>query len=149
MLKGWLAAVSGLSSIALLIMAVAGNPVVAPLQVCWVFYDPATVIPATIDPTSIWANRTAPIQIVEFWCETDANTATINIQRDDGTPVNILSSNLVCDTNPGQDSCASGCDVDTISATEDNIAIDEELDHVTVSLGAINRLTVCFKYVFD
>ncbi len=116
---------------------------------CWVFYDPATAIPATVDPTSIWANRARAITITEVWCETDANTATINIQRDDGTPANLLSANLVCDTNPGQDSCVSGCDVNTIEAAEDNIAIDEELDHVTVSLGVINRLSVCIKYTVD
>ena len=138
-----------------------GNDVVEPVtrdqveaelitqQFCWVFYDPATAIPATVDPTSIWPNRARAITVTEVWCETDANTATINIQRDDGTPADLLSANLVCDTNPGQDSCASGCDVNTIAAAEDNIAIDEELDHVTVSLGTINRLSVCIKYTVD
>lgn len=147
---------------------VAGNDVVEPVtrdqveveliteQFCWVFYDPATALPATLDPTSIWSNRARAITVKEFWCETDANTATVNVQRDDGTPANLLSSNIVCDTSPGQNSCADGdgpgggnCAVDTIAAAEDNIAEDEEFDHVTVSLGTINRLSVCIKYTVD
>ena len=118
-------------------------------QFGWVFYDPATALPATLDPTSIWANRARAITITEVWCETDANTATINIQRDDGSPLDILSADLVCDTTPGQSSCASGCDVNTIVLTEDNVAIGEELDHITESLGTINRLTVTIKYTVD
>ncbi len=140
---------------------VVGNPVTEPVataqidtahkteQFGWVFYDPATAIPATVDPTSIWANRARAITITEVWCETDANTATINIQRDDGSALDILSADLVCDTTPGQSSCASGCDVNTIVLTEDNIAIGEELDHITESLGTINRLTVVVKYTVD
>ena len=140
---------------------VVGNPVTEPVgtaqidtahkteQFGWMFYDPATALPATLDPTSIWPNRARAITITEVWCETDANTATINFQRDDGSPVNILSADLVCDVNPGQSSCASGCDVNTIVLTEDNVAIGEEIDHVTVSLGTINRLTVAFKYTVD
>lgn len=148
-----------------LVVAVAwpqtGNDVVEPVtrdqveveliteQFCWVFYDPATALPATLDPTSAWANRARAITIIEVWCETDINTATVNIQRDDGTPANLLSADLVCDTNPGQSSCASGCDVNTIQGAEDNLAIGEELDHVTVSLGTINRLSVCVTYTVD
>lgn len=135
-------------AICLVLLGASGDPVLSPLQVCWVFYDPATALPATLDPTSIWANRARAITITEVWCETDANTATINIQRDDGSAADLLSADLVCDTGE-QTSCASGCDVDTIQDAEDNIAVGNELDHVTVSLGTINRLTVCFKYTVD
>lgn len=151
----------GLLVASVLLAQIVGDPVLEPVttaaldtahktdQTGWVFYHPVTVVPATADPTSIWANRARAITITEVWCETDANTATVNFQRDDGSPVNILSADLVCDVNPGQSSCASGCDVNTIVLTEDNVAIGEELDHVTVSLGTINRLTVVVKYTVD
>ena len=109
---------------------------------CHTLFDVVTAIPATADIPSIWGEFRRAVKIDRVWCETDANTATINIQRDDGTPANILSADLVCDVGE-QDSCASGCDVNTILLTEDDLAVGEQLDFVIVSLETVNRINVC------
>ena len=64
------------------------------------------------------------ITITKVSCSTNTGTVTINIdERAKATPnttgSNVLSAGLVCDTNT-QTSCASGCDVNTIT----NGAID-------------------------
>lgn len=57
--------------------------------------------------------------VTKVTCNTDTGTATINIEERAGTTPNtagtdILSADLVCDAD-GQTSCASGCDVNTIT----------------------------------
>ena len=59
------------------------------------------------------------ITIVRVQCSTNVGTATVNLdERALATPntagTNVLSADIVCDTN-SQTSCASGCDVNTIS----------------------------------
>ena len=59
------------------------------------------------------------ITIVRVQCSTDTGTATVNFdERALATPntagTNVLSADIVCDSNT-QTSCASGCDVNTIS----------------------------------
>jgi len=109
---------------------------------CWTVFDTAADLTTGLDVPSIWHFQKHAVKVNYVWCEVDANTITINLQRDDGTAANLLSADLVCDTG-GQTSCASGCDVNTISTSEDDFAIGEELDLVTVSLGAARRLNLC------
>lgn len=57
--------------------------------------------------------------VVRMSCSTDTGSVGINVdERAEATPntagTNVLSSSLVCDTN-SQTSCASGCDVNTIT----------------------------------
>jgi hypothetical protein len=119
-------------------------------QFCFVIKEPTNGLDiADHDISSIYSNRAKAITVTEVWCETDVGTATINLQRDDGTAANMLSSDLVCDTNE-QDSCASGCDVNTIAAAEDNLAVDNEVDFVLVSVAtAPKRVSMCLEYTID
>ena len=57
--------------------------------------------------------------VTRVYCSTDTGTVSINIEN--GADTNILSAELVCDSN-GQSSCASGCDVNTIQAAQDDMA---------------------------
>ena len=63
------------------------------------------------------------ITITYVQCQTDVGTLSINLE--DGSANNILSAELVCDAG-GQTSCASGCDVNTINGTYDNITAKTE-----------------------
>ena len=83
------------------------------------------------------------ITITAVWCETDQGTSTINLQRDDGSPVNILSSNLTCST-----SGASG----TVDTDEDNVASTEKIDFVMMTAaasGTPKRITVFITFTVD
>ena len=109
-------------------------------QFTYVFFDPATDLPDTLDVTSVWANRSRAITLTEVWCEIDAGSATVTLNRDDGTPAAICSS-LVCSTSGA--TCVP-------AAAEDNVAVGDEIDHVTVSVGAgLKRLTIAVKYTVD
>ena len=84
-----------------------------------------------------------PWTITKVRCLTDMGTSTINFQRNDGTPANILSSDLTC-TNSG----ANG----TIDTNEDNLAIDNVVDFVMVTAavsGTPHRVTVCVSGTED
>lgn len=83
------------------------------------------------------------ITITSVWCETGQGTSIINLQRDDGSPANILSSNLTCST-----SGASG----TIDTNEDNVASIEKIDFVMVTAsasGTPKRITVFITFTVD
>ncbi len=97
----------------------------------------------TDDQPSIWVNRLGQgIHITEIWCEADAGSPVINLQKDDGTPSNILSSNLTCST--------SGASSNSFTVGEDAVANGDRLDHVTVTAGATaKRITVNVKYTLD
>jgi hypothetical protein len=98
----------------------------------WNLFDPATADSDLIQ----WAPAD-PITIVKVWCSTDAGTVTIMPdERTEALPntqgVDILSAGLVC-SNVSQSSCASGCDVDTIT----NGAIDA-YDPVSFDIDAVS-----------
>lgn len=110
-------------------------------QFCFSLFDPASDLTTDMDIPSIWMNIARAITLTQVTCESDSGTATINLQRDDGTPANILSSDLTCTTTP-----ANG----TIAAAEDNIAVDEEIDFLLqTSPAGTNRVNVCTKYTVD
>ena len=108
---------------------------------CWTVFDLNADLPATADIPSIWPNRSRAVTLTEIWCESDSGTATINVQRDDGTPADICSSALTCAT--GGDTCAP-------QGAEDNFSIGQELDHVTVtSPSGTKRINVCVLFTID
>ena len=93
------------------------------------------------DQPTIWRNNIAAMTITEVWCESDAGTPIINLQRDDGSPQNILSSNLTCTTGG-----ATG----TIAGAEDNLAVGDKIDLTIVTAGATaKRITVSIKATLD
>ena len=97
----------------------------------------------TDDQAGFWRNNISALTIAEVWCQTDAGTSIINLQRDDGTPANILSSNLTC-TSTG----ATGA----IALAEDNLALGNIVDFVmetAAASGTPKRLTVSIRATLD
>lgn len=90
------------------------------------------------DQPSIFVNRLgADVTVTEVWCECDSGSPVINLQRDDGTPSNILSSNLTC-----LPAGATG----VIDGAEAAIANGERIDFTLVIAGAAKRVTVSIRY---
>jgi len=88
------------------------------------------------------------ITITYVYCNTDTGTVTMNIE--DGSANNILSAELVCDAG-GQTSCASGCDVNTINASYDNITAKTEAISYDASAVASDptKVTIIIGYTKD
>lgn len=89
----------------------------------------------TDDQPTFWRNNLGrTYRITEVWCESDGGTPSINLQRDDGTPADILSANLSCST-----SGATG----SIAAAEQDVASGDKIDFVMVTAGGVaKRATV-------
>jgi len=98
---------------------------------------------------TFFANRARAITITEVFCETDTGTVTLNLERDDGSAADILSADIVCDSNQ-QTSCASGCDVNTIQGTEDSLAIGDDINLAITSVATSpTRLSLFVTYTID
>lgn len=93
------------------------------------------------DQKSIFANRLgAGVHIVEVWCQSDAGSPVINLQKNSTT--NILSSNLTCTT--------SGASATTFTSGADALAAGDLVDFIMVTAGgAAKRVTVSLKYTID
>jgi hypothetical protein len=74
----------------------------------------------------VWRNNIGAMTVTEIWCQSDAGTPSINLQRDDGSPANMLTSNLTCTTTG-----ATG----TIDTNEDNLAVGDKIGFVMVTAG--------------
>lgn len=105
--------------------------------------DNGSALADTDDQPTIWANRLGQgVHITEIWCESDAGTPSINIQKDDGSAASILASNLTCTT--------SGASSTTFTSGEDAVASTDKLDFLMVTAGGTaKRLTVTVKYTLD
>ena len=100
----------------------------------------SAVLAAGDDQLSFWRNNLGrTYRITEVWCESDAGSPTINLQRDDGSAANILSSDLTCTTGG-----ATG----TIAAAEQDVADTNKLDFLSQTPGGVaKRVTVSIKLV--
>jgi hypothetical protein len=109
-----------------------------------------TVALTGITLPSVWINDAHAITLVQVCCEVDSitGTPTINFQHDDGTPADVLSSDLSCVTAVDA-SAGTGCS-STFSGSENAIALGEELD-LTMPSGwtTAQRLSVSVKYTVD
>jgi len=104
--------------------------------------DTGAALVDTQDEKDIWENNIAAMHIIAIKCRTDAGTSTINLQRNDGTPANILSSNLSCTT--------TGATSSTFTSGEDAIALGHMIDFVLVSAGGTaKRITVTITAMVD
>jgi hypothetical protein len=93
------------------------------------------------DQRAFYVNVIGAMTIASVTCYSDAGTPSINLQRDDGTPANILTSNL---------SCSSGGASGTIDTNEGNLALGEKLDFAIISAGGVaKRVTVVIKTVLN
>lgn len=94
----------------------------------------------TDDRAKIYPNLGGTKTITQVKCWTDpvtGGTSTINLQRDDGSAANILSSNLVCST--------AGASTTTFSGTENVISTGHNIDFVMVTAatsGTPTKVTV-------
>ena len=98
------------------------------------------------DQPSIWVNLTGrTITIVKVWIEADVVAAgtSFNLQRDDGTPANILTADLTANTT-GQTACASGCT--TTLTAEATVADGDRIDLLVVLASTAKRATIWVVY---
>jgi hypothetical protein len=106
--------------------------------------DNGVALVNTDDQLDVYENQLAAFHITSVKCRTDTGTSTINLQRNDGTPANIMSSNLVCTT--------SGATSTSFTSGEDAIALGNMIDFVMVTAattGAPKRITVTLTVVVD
>ena len=88
----------------------------------------SSVLQDADDEASIWNNQTGgQVTIASVTCESDTGTPTVQLQRDDGSPTNMLSSNLSCATTPASTT--------TFVSGENVIASGNRVDYLTVSAG--------------
>jgi hypothetical protein len=88
---------------------------------------------------TFWVNKKGhSITITSVWCESNDSSPVINLQRDDGSPANILTSNLTCGSG--------GATSTSLSATEKVIADGQRLDFEYASGSGPERITVNIKY---
>lgn len=92
---------------------------------------------------SIFVNRYGQgLHVTEVWCESDGGTPSINIQRDAGSPTDILLPSLTCST--------SGVASTSFVSGQDAIANATRLDFRMVSAGGTaKRITVSIKATLD
>ena len=100
--------------------------------------DSCSILTDADDQRTIYVNLIGSMTIGEVTCFSDAGTPSINLQRDDGSPVDILSSDLVCST--------SGATSSTFSGSENLLVLNDKLNFVMVSAGGTaKRATVVIK----
>lgn len=108
--------------------------------------DPSVPLTGITIP-SVWIDAAHALTITQVCCEVDSTSGTpsINLQRDDGSPANILSSDLAC-SDAVDASMGTGCTTSFV-AGEDGISVGEEVD-LTMPSGwsAAQRLSVSVKY---
>ena len=110
------------------------------------------LVPTAADTNLVQMAFGQAITIVRFYCSTDTGTATINAdERAEATPntagTNVLSADIVCDSGT-RTSCASGCDVNTI--TNGTIAANVPLNFQVVSVATAPQvMRVHLDYTID
>ena len=106
--------------------------------------DQGSVLADTDDEANIWTNDLADMHITKVRCSSDAGTPSINLQRDDGSAANILSSNLSCATG------RAGATSTSFTSGEDAIASGNAINFVMVSAGgSAKRLTITITATLD
>jgi hypothetical protein len=94
------------------------------------------------DQKTIYFNVVGPMTIASVTCFSDAGSPSINIQRDDGTPASVLTSDMTCSP--------SGTTTDSFSGSEAVINLGEKLDFVISSAGGTTkRITLSIKTVVN
>lgn len=110
------------------------------------------LVPTAADTFLVKMAFAQAITIVRFYCSTDTGTATMNAEeRAEATPntagTDVLSADIVCDSGT-RTSCASGCDVNTIS--NGTIAAHAPLAFEIVSVASAPQVVnVHIDYTID
>lgn len=115
------------------------NAVAQTFTECFPFYAPTDTIADSDDVQSLW-RAPAAITITEVWCETDTGTVNMDLQIDDGTPADVMGTDLVCASTAVSDS----------SGLTGSMADGDRLDLAITSVASSpTRLTVCAEYTYD
>lgn len=100
---------------------------------------------AADDFQSIWFTRIAST-ITYVWAESD-QTVNLDLQVDDGTPADVIGTDIVADSTPGT-ACSAGCD-QTISG-DATLAVGDRLDLAITSVsGTPTWVSVCWAMTKD
>lgn len=95
---------------------------------------------ATDDFKSIWRSWGFASTITGVWCETDTGMVNLDLQIDDGTPADVMGTDLVC---------AATAVEDTTSLTG-AMADGDRLDIVVTSVATTpGEVTVCWRLTKD
>jgi hypothetical protein len=98
--------------------------------------DSCSALADADDQRTIFVNLIGTMTINSVTCFSDAGTPVVNVQRDSGTPANILSSDLTCSTTG------------TVSTAiaQDTLNLNDQVHFVMVSAGGVaKRVTVIIK----
>ena len=114
-----------------------------PQEFTYTFFDANNLLTTSLQVPSIYVNRAAALHIVEVYCEIDSGSASINLQKNDGTTrTHVLTSNLACSS--------SGATTTSFVSGTDAISVGQKVDHVTASAsGSVHRINVVVKYTVD
>ena len=97
--------------------------------------------PVTDEDLSSVFRAPVAITVTEIWCETDAGTVGLDITIDDGTPLAINGSDIVCPVSTGiADSTFANS-----AAVADGNRLDVNVGTVTTAV----RLSLCVEYTVD
>src|SRR5207247_10960683 len=84
---------------------------------------------------AIYVNVIGAMTINSVTCFSDTGTGSINLQRDDGSPANILSGTLSC----------NGIPTTGFTVGENVLALNDKVDFLMVSASGAKRMTVVIK----
>lgn len=102
----------------------------------------ANALQATDDELSIWRNELSSVHITKVVCEVDTGTTTtIQLQKDDGSPTNMLSADLTCGT--------TATSTTTFVSGEDAVVVGDRIDYLTVAAGTAHWVAVTVVYTID
>ncbi len=103
---------------------------------CFPLFTPGGTIADTYDIQSVWRAPVA-VTVTEVWCETDTGTVNLDLQIDDGTPADIMGTDLVCASTAVSDS----------SGLTGSMAAGDRIDFAITSVASSpTRLTACIVY---
>jgi len=102
---------------------------------CIYWEDPT----ADDDFKSIWFAKQA-VTITSLWCESD-QTVTAMLQVDDGSPADVDSVDLTCDSTPPEDTSLNG---DTTMASGNRLDVD-----VASVANTPTWVSICWTFTYD
>ena len=89
---------------------------------------------------TIWTTQTQAITITNVWCETDTGTVNMDLQIDDGSPADVMGTDLVCASTAVEDS----------SSLTGAMADGNRLDIVIASVATTpGRVSICWSFTRD
>lgn len=107
--------------------------------------DDGSALVDTNDQKDIFSNQLGfPTHLMKVFCRTDTGTATINLQRNDGSPANILAADLPC--------TSTGASTTTFVSGENALADGMSIDLVVVTAatsGTPHRISVYGRLSVD